>query len=110
MITQKNPEIKKAFVRSRLLFEYNHCAEKCARIDWVLKIFFIMLKNKKKLRNMLTTREKEVLELLSRGLSRYEIAGILFVSPETVKKHLSNAYKKLEVNNKITAFKKMKWL
>jgi LuxR family transcriptional regulator of csgAB operon len=59
---------------------------------------------------VLTAREKEILELVLKGLSRCEIAKALFVSPETVKKHVSNAYKKLEVNNKITAFKKMKWL
>jgi DNA-binding NarL/FixJ family response regulator len=59
---------------------------------------------------MLTAREKEILELVLRGLSRGEIAKTLFVSPETVKKHVSNAYKKLEASNKITALKKLKWL
>jgi DNA-binding NarL/FixJ family response regulator len=59
---------------------------------------------------MLTVREIEILELVLRGLSRCEIAKTLFVSPETVKKHVSNAYKKLEANNKITALRKMNWL
>jgi DNA-binding NarL/FixJ family response regulator len=63
-----------------------------------------------KLKEMLTVRETEILELVLKGLSRYEIAKALFVSPETVKKHVSNAYKKLEANNKITALRKMKWL
>ena len=58
----------------------------------------------------LSEREHEVLQLLARGMSRNEIANKLFVSPETVKKHTRNIYKKLEVKNKIEALHKMKWL
>ena len=59
---------------------------------------------------MLTKREKEVLELLAKGFTRNEIANKLFVSPETIKKHLQNIYKKLKVKNKMQAVNKMKWL
>ena len=45
-----------------------------------------------------------------KGMSRNEIAGKLFISPETVKKHVQNIYKKLGVKNKIEALYKMKWL
>ena len=56
----------------------------------------------------LTKREVEILELLSTGLSRTQIADKLFVSPETVKKHVQHIYKKLEVKNKIEAVNKLK--
>ena len=58
----------------------------------------------------LTTRENEVLSLLARGLNRDEIAAKLFVSPETVKMHIKNIYKKLKAKNKIDALIKMKML
>ncbi|MFO0448870.1 MAG: response regulator [Pseudomonadota bacterium] len=57
--------------------------------------------------SMLSVREKEVLELLAKGLIYKEIADKLGVSHETVKKHLKNIYQKLHVQNKIGALKKM---
>ena len=48
----------------------------------------------------LTFREIELLQLLSKGMSNIEIADSLFISPETVKSHLSNIYRKLEVKNR----------
>ncbi|MCP4290505.1 MAG: response regulator transcription factor [bacterium] len=54
----------------------------------------------------LTKREVEVLEQLSQGLEYQEIAGNLFISPATVRKHIENIYRKLQVNNKMRAVKK----
>ena len=48
----------------------------------------------------LTKRELEVLALLSGRLSYREIAAILVVSPDTVKKHAHNVYAKLAVNGR----------
>lgn len=48
----------------------------------------------------LTSREQEVLNLLSQGKSYSEIAEELFVHRETVKSHIKNIYEKLHVNNK----------
>ena len=56
----------------------------------------------------LTQREIEVLSALSAGNSYQEIANILFISHETVKKHLKNIYRKLNVKNKIQAINRMK--
>ena len=49
---------------------------------------------------LLTNREIEVLRMLAKGLSNQEIANSLFISPETVKRHLSNTYSKLAVKNR----------
>jgi len=59
---------------------------------------------------LLTQREREVLHFLSKGMTYKEISGIIAVSPETVKKHLKNIYKKLKVQNKIEALNRVKLL
>lgn len=59
---------------------------------------------------LLTSREKEVLHLLSMGLTYKKISTKLEVSHETVKMHLKNVYRKLDVQNKIEALNKMKLL
>jgi DNA-binding NarL/FixJ family response regulator len=56
--------------------------------------------------NMLTNREKEILELLSKGLMYKEIASQIFLSPETVKKHVFHIYEKLHVTNRVAAVNK----
>ena len=50
--------------------------------------------------NMLTNRELDVLELMAEWLSNKEIAVRLNVSPETVKMHARNLYRKLEVGGR----------
>lgn len=54
----------------------------------------------------LSHREKEILEHLSRGMMYKEIAAALFISPETVRKHVYNIYEKLHVSNRIEAVNK----
>jgi DNA-binding NarL/FixJ family response regulator len=56
----------------------------------------------------LSKREIEVLEQLGTGLSYTVIAENLFLSPSTVRKHIENIYKKLEVHSKIEAVQKAK--
>ncbi|MFC0876733.1 response regulator [Saccharicrinis sp. FJH2] len=51
----------------------------------------------------LSVRETEVLEQLSRGLNYNEISANLFISPATVRKHIENIYRKLQVRNKLEA-------
>jgi LuxR family transcriptional regulator, maltose regulon positive regulatory protein len=48
----------------------------------------------------LSDRELQVVALLARDLSNAEIAGQLYVSPETVKVHLKHIYGKLAVNSR----------
>jgi DNA-binding NarL/FixJ family response regulator len=54
----------------------------------------------------LSKREKEVLEQLSKGYGYQLIAEKLFVSPATIRKHIENIYRKLQVHNKIEAVEK----
>jgi DNA-binding CsgD family transcriptional regulator len=49
----------------------------------------------------LSPREAEVIGLVLRGFSNREIEKRLFISLETVKKHLSNVYRKLGVKNRL---------
>jgi DNA-binding NarL/FixJ family response regulator len=56
----------------------------------------------------LSKREVEVLEQLSKGLSYTVIADNLYLSPSTVRKHIENIYKKLQVHSKIEAVQKAK--
>ena len=53
--------------------------------------------------NLLSNREKEILEMLSRGLTYKEIAEKVFISPQTVRKHVYHIYEKLHVSNRIEA-------
>jgi len=52
---------------------------------------------------LLTPRELEILRLASDGLSNSEMAKQLWVTDQTVKFHLSNIYRKLEVSNRTGA-------
>jgi DNA-binding NarL/FixJ family response regulator len=51
----------------------------------------------------LSVREREVLELLSKGLPYKEIADMLGVNIETVRKHCHNIYEKLQVSSRTEA-------
>lgn len=54
----------------------------------------------------LSNREKEILEHLSRGMMYKEIAAALFISSETVRKHVYHIYEKLHVTNRVEAVNK----
>lgn len=58
----------------------------------------------------LSTRETEVLELLSQGLSNQEIADRLYVSLNTAKTHISSIYSKLNVKRRMQAVQKAREL
>ncbi|OBR92799.1 CsgBAC operon transcriptional regulatory protein [Clostridium ragsdalei P11] len=49
----------------------------------------------------LTNREKEIADYICMGLSNKEIGNKLFISPNTVKNHVYNIYKKVNVKNKV---------
>jgi len=51
----------------------------------------------------LTRREREILALVAEGHSNRELARMLWVTEQTVKFHLSNIYRKLDVANRTEA-------
>lgn len=53
----------------------------------------------------LTSREKEVLQLIAEGMTNAEIAEDLFISPHTVTRHRANLMKKLNVHNRVELVK-----
>ncbi|MAD96445.1 MAG: DNA-binding response regulator [Flavobacteriaceae bacterium] len=64
--------------------------------------------NSDKEKVQLSKRETEILTHLSKGLNYHQIAENLIISPSTVRKHIENIYKKLQVHNKMEAVLKAK--
>lgn len=56
--------------------------------------------------DVLSKRENEILEMLSIGLLYKEISEKLFISSETVRKHVYHIYEKLHVTNRVEAVNK----
>jgi ATP/maltotriose-dependent transcriptional regulator MalT len=53
--------------------------------------------------SVLSRREAQVLDLVAEGRTNEEVAGLLFISPVTVKAHLRHIYEKLGVRNRVEA-------
>jgi DNA-binding NarL/FixJ family response regulator len=53
--------------------------------------------------SMLTRRELEILQLVGEGHSNAQVGRMLWVTEQTVKFHLSNIYRKLDVSNRTEA-------
>jgi len=51
----------------------------------------------------LSEREREVLQFVAKGLSNKEIAASMKLSPSTVKRHVENILRKLQLKNRVEA-------
>lgn len=58
----------------------------------------------------LTQKEIQVVQLITAGLSNKQIADQLNVSTETIKSHIKNVYRKLNVSNRVQALQRAKQL
>jgi len=58
----------------------------------------------------LTERECEILDSLASGQSNKELARTFGISPNTVKTHVARIYEKLEVQKRVQAIEKARWL
>jgi DNA-binding CsgD family transcriptional regulator len=58
----------------------------------------------------LSPRECQILDLLASGQSNKEMARALGISPNTVKTHVARVYEKLEVQKRMQAVEKARWL
>jgi len=56
---------------------------------------------------LLSAREREIVEFLSKGYRYKEIAASLFLSVETVRTHIRNIYEKLQVQSRTDALNKV---
>jgi DNA-binding NarL/FixJ family response regulator len=56
-----------------------------------------------RIQTQLSDREIEVLKLIANGRDNADIAGQLYISPKTVKNHISNILMKLQIENRIQA-------
>ena len=56
-----------------------------------------------RMKSLLTSREREVFELLVQDRTTREIAESLFISEKTVRNHISNVMKKLNVKGRSQA-------
>ncbi len=63
--------------------------------------------------NQLSDREMEILKEVVKGYNHHEIAEKLFISPNTVRTHVNNIYKKLHLNSRSQVMNlayKNKWI
>jgi DNA-binding CsgD family transcriptional regulator len=68
-------------------------------------------RNEEAIRSLgLSPRECEILALLASGQSNKELARALSISPNTVKTHIARIYEKLEVERRVQAIEKARWL
>jgi DNA-binding NarL/FixJ family response regulator len=56
--------------------------------------------------NLLTARERQVLEMIASGSTNREIADMLYLSPHTVKDHTSALYRKMKARNRAEAIQR----
>jgi DNA-binding CsgD family transcriptional regulator len=68
------------------------------------------INNEQLLKSGISRREAEILLLMHEGLSNQQIAEKLFISENTIKKHISNIFQKLQVERRTEAVKKARQL
>lgn len=117
-LLQLYPDLKIVFLSGYDLIEYHNEAIKMGAKGFINKNVSIQeLENKINLvlggtilfphydrdPNPLTDREKEVLQLLAKGLKQQEIAEQLFISRRTVNNHIQSINEKFYVNSSLSA-------
>jgi len=70
-------------------------------------IAFFQKPERNKELDKLSAREQEILDYLAKGYRYKEIASVLFINIETVRKHIHNIYEKLQVNSRTDALNKV---
>lgn len=57
-------------------------------------------------KSLLSTREKEIMQLIAKGKTNKEVGELLFIGVGTVKWHINNIFSKLHVENRVQAIEK----
>ena len=73
------------------------------QIAQIVQNTFSNNKPSEKVNFKLTSREKEVLQLMVQGLSNTQIADRIIISPHTVKAHVCNIFEKMAVTDRVQA-------
>lgn len=102
-ITKATPPQK---ILDAILDAHNGGAPMSSQIARKLISFFFTKEQKPTELEKLSAREQEILMYLSKGYRYKEIAAMIFVSIETVRKHIHNIYEKLQVNSRTDALNK----
>jgi LuxR family maltose regulon positive regulatory protein len=94
-----------AWERATTLIE--RCAARGIDVSsWTARLPFDLLSSHPVLVEPLSEREAEVLEMISTGMSNPEIASKLIIAVSTVKTHVKNIYRKLDVDSRYEAMQR----
>lgn len=104
LLKEEKPERLVQYVREVMEFGVVPMSPRIARKTLQLLTRAQVDINKSK-EEVLSERELDILRNLINGLDYKQISERLFISPNTVRTHISNIYKKLHVNNKAQAIK-----
>lgn len=108
--TMYSPALKRFTVHIALSFERKYVDKELYSIylipDGMSKGLNILDRNYNEYN--LTSREREILELVTKGFSNQEIADYLYISLCTVKTHLQNIFKKTGVANRTSLCNKVR--
>lgn len=105
-ITKSSPPSK---IIEAITDVYNGGSPMSSQIARKVINFFHQVEKEKKNTELekLSIREQEILQYLSKGYRYKEIASLLFINIETVRKHIHNIYDKLKVNSRTDALNKV---
>jgi len=79
------------------------------KMDKVTEVAAPVSVDQERIRNLgISIRELEVLQLISEGLSNFEIGERLFISESTIKTHVSSLFVKLDVKRRTQAVTRAK--
>ncbi len=99
-----------AFGHKEMLNLLENVSTSAAEQEFLEEILDSLLLKKQKGMSLLSKRELEILEYLRVNLSNKEIGANLFISESTVKRHVANIYKKLDVHNRRQVLEKARKL
>ncbi|MNO50871.1 Serine/threonine-protein kinase PknK [compost metagenome] len=91
---------------ARKQYELQRALPSPQQLKQLMPSLFKTLEPAQRLAEPLTRREREVLQRMAKGQSNAQIAESLFVSLSTVKTHINNLFRKLEVNDRDEAVRK----
>jgi len=105
-LTKSTPPAK---ILDAITDAYNGGAPMSSQIARKVIGYFFAKEHAKKNKELekLSVREQEILNYLSKGYRYKEIASLLFINIETVRKHIHNIYEKLQVNSRTDALNKV---